>query len=1696
MYSVKIIISFCFVIIQINMFAVIRYVKPAGTGIQSGLSWTDASASLQDMINASSSGDQVWVAAGTYNPTKNLAGMVSTADPRKRAFLLKNGVKVYGGFFGNETAVSQQNHKLYKTILSGDLNNNDSIVGIGANMQVFNIGDNTYHVVVSAKDTVVGDILNGFYIMGGNADMNVAGDIVDGVSTSRNTGGGLYIVKSQVSIMNCIIIHNFSRLVGAGIYSYLNTIVFNNCEINGNAIIGNGTMRGAGIYSNSEDINFLNCNFLNNTLIGSSNDMSGAAIFSWYSPSTTISKCIFLNNKSQDTTYQTFKYGAVSIINGTTSISSIDQCAFSNNGNSGSSGGALEIRNGGVSATISNSVFEKNTGYEGGAVRTGVPNSKILNCTFYNNYASSNGRALVGSSNINAKNCIFWNNTGNGTVIYTSSILITNSIVQGTPLYAGAGNSNSSPLFTNALSPIGADGIWRTSDDGLQLDCNSPAYNVGTNLAVTSNDILGNSRNIDGTIDMGAYERNKYCANTSTQTNVSCFGGSNGSATVFATGGAAPYTYSWSPTGGTGATASGLIAGTYNCLVTDASAQTTTATFTITQPSAINLSSNSQTNISCFGYSNGSAAINTPTGGAGGYTYNWIPGNPTGEGTTAVSGLIAGTWTCFVTDANSCTTTQNFTITQPTVLSAAISGTNTICSGDNTILTASPSGGIGPYTYQWNTSSTGNSINVSPTINTNYSLIVTDNNACTSNANITVTIAALASTTTNLAQSICNGQSVSLNYLGNNAPSGKSANTFKTGSAIDNRITVPAILGNDMITGTGFTVESWVRINQFATWSRVFDFGVGTLNNNILFATSQGNDNKPSFALYGGTTSSNVISSSTALTLNNWNHLAVTYNKADSSVKIYLNGVQTGAGKVNKVPILVNRPQSYIGASAWNDRSESSFDEFRVWNTVLSATTINANKGLQFTNAHPNAANLLARYTFENNVNDVSPSALNAGSSATAVTFGNIHIYTWSTGASTSAITVNPTSSTNYYAVAKRIGECIQDSVKQTITVNNLPTVVANVTSNAVCAGQSVTLNGSGASSYSWNNGVSNGVAITPTSTNTYTVTGTDANGCSNTATKTITVNANPTVNLGGNQSTCNPSLILDAGNVGSNYVWNTGATSQTLNITTSGNYKVTVTNPNGCSKSDSATITLNSALTANLTPNTNAVCLGSPVINLIGSPSGGTFTSNAPSGVFSPSTAGTFMVSYSVTNVCGTATANATINVNALPIVSATASINSICAGQSVTLNGTGAATYTWNNGAVNNVSFSPSTTTSYTIIGTDVNGCTNQDSTTIIVNALPTVTATASDDTICAGNSTIINASGTATTYAWSNGVISGIPFSPSNTNTYTVTGTDANGCSNTTTQTIVVNANPVVSLGGNQSTCSSSLVLDAGNPGSTYLWNNGTTSQTISVSSNGAYSVLVTNAASCTDNDTAVITLNSTLVANLTPNISSVCEGAPAISLIGNPAGGAFSSNAIGGLFNPTVAGTFTASYIISNVCGTDTASATIAVNANPVASLTAPFTTLCAGTPVTLTGLPSGGTYSVASGSASSLVGNVFNAANVGSYSIAYSTTNAANCTDTAQFTFNVNCVLGLANTIINNSSLTIMPNPSNGMFTINSNVEVDGTIELINELGQVVYKNRMNGLTQQLDVRNLSAGVYHLKVSNGNGIQTKRLSIVK
>ncbi|MFI5149297.1 MAG: PKD domain-containing protein [Bacteroidia bacterium] len=224
-------------------------------------------------------------------------------------------------------------------------------------------------------------------------------------------------------------------------------------------------------------------------------------------------------------------------------------------------------------------------------------------------------------------------------------------------------------------------------------------------------------------------------------TNVTCFGLCNGSLTATATGGTAPLTYSWSPAPGAGQgtlTASSLCPGTYTMSTTDSHGCVTSATGTITQPTAIVVTLTS-TNVSCFGGNNGTASA-TVSGGTPAYTYTWAPVPGAGQGTLNATTLTAATYTFTVTDASGCTQTGTTTVTQPAALTMTAAGINATCNGVcNGQVICIPAGGTPAYTYSWSPGITCASASCNNICPGTYTSNVTDSKGCTITATATVT---------------------------------------------------------------------------------------------------------------------------------------------------------------------------------------------------------------------------------------------------------------------------------------------------------------------------------------------------------------------------------------------------------------------------------------------------------------------------------------------------------------------------------------------------------------------------------------------------------------------------------------------------------------------------------------------------------------------------------------------------------------------------------------------------------------------------------------------------------------------------------------------------------------------------------------------------------------------------------------------
>lgn len=252
-------------------------------------------------------------------------------------------------------------------------------------------------------------------------------------------------------------------------------------------------------------------------------------------------------------------------------------------------------------------------------------------------------------------------------------------------------------------------------------------------------------------------------SNSMSFTAASC-GGSNGTATANPSGGTGLYTYLWSPTAQTNATATSLSAGTYTVTITDANGCSKKDSVTVTASGTLSASITGSNNVTCNGGSDGSITV-TPTGGTSPYTYLWTPSAQTNA--TATS-LTAGTYTVTVNDVGGCIVTVNFTITEPIAVTATTSGTQTVCLGQSANISVTGGGGTGPYTYAWSSGATTSGINTGPIVtNTVFTVTVTDSKGCASApATDTVKPGPALKVTASPSVSVCPGTPVTITATG------------------------------------------------------------------------------------------------------------------------------------------------------------------------------------------------------------------------------------------------------------------------------------------------------------------------------------------------------------------------------------------------------------------------------------------------------------------------------------------------------------------------------------------------------------------------------------------------------------------------------------------------------------------------------------------------------------------------------------------------------------------------------------------------------------------------------------------------------------------------------------------------------------------------------------------------------------------
>ena len=586
-------------------------------------------------------------------------------------------------------------------------------------------------------------------------------------------------------------------------------------------------------------------------------------------------------------------------------------------------------------------------------------------------------------------------------------------------------------------------------------------------------------------------------------------------------------------------------------------------------------------------------------------------------------------------------------------------------------------------------------------------------------------------------------------------------------------------------------------------------------------------------------------------------------------------------------------------------------------------------------------------------------------------------------GATTS--TYNAAVSGNYTVIAKNSYNCRDTSNIIALTVNPLPTsYITNSSSLTLCDGNSVTLNANSqaGASYIWNESGTPIIGATnssyqATQSGSYTVTATDSNTCSRTSiAKVVTVNPSPVVSTAimGNTTLCQGDTVLLIANAtnGTTFQWKknntnvSGATNDSLFVTTNGNYWVVVNNAFNCKDTSSLTnVVVNPLPTVTLSnAGTLTVCDGNSVTltaNVVAGYSyiwneSGTPIIGATNSSYQATQSGAYTVTATDSNSCSKTSTAKVVTVNPSPVVS-TAIIGdtTLCQGDTVLLiaNATNATTFQWKKNNTNvsgatNDSLFVTTNGNYWVVVNNAFNCKDTSSlTNVVVNPLPTVTlSNAGTLTVCDGNSVILNANVVAGySYIWNE---SGTPiigatnssYQAIQSGSYTVTAIDSNSCSKTSTAKIVtVNPSPVVSTAiiGDTTLCQGDTVLLIANAtnGVSYQWekNNtnvsGATNDSLLVTTSGNYQVVVNNTFNC--KDTSSLT---NVVVNPLPSVPVISQNGNTLNttntatsyqwyLNGNVINGATANS-----YTPTQNGTY--SVVVANAQGCENSSANFVVS----------------------------------------------------------------------------------------------------------------------------------------------------------------------
>ncbi|OFY70837.1 MAG: hypothetical protein A3G23_11995 [Bacteroidetes bacterium RIFCSPLOWO2_12_FULL_37_12] len=1038
-----------------------------------------------------------------------------------------------------------------------------------------------------------------------------------------------------------------------------------------------------------------------------------------------------------------------------------------------------------------------------------------------------------------------------------------------------------------------------------------------------------------------------------------CYQMSDGSITSNPSGGTTPYSYSWNTTPGQSTvTATNLGSGTYIVTVTDSKGCTVTMDASLTEPSAIYLSSSS-TNSNC-GQADGSLSVTVDSGGVAPYTYIWSDGVTTANN----AGVSAGTYTVTITDTNGCTATASSSVSNNGGPSLAIvDSTNPDCSGgSNGSIEVSATGGTSPYTYLWSTG--GNTNLVTGLSAGSYFVTLTDNNGCQTIEEYIINDGYSINISFTSQDPLCNGASTGSLVASptngtspysfawsdgqtNATASGLGAGTFTVTvtdsksctNSMEGTLTNPAVVtvsatgtnpdcngganGSATASGSGGTspyTYAWgsapVQTTQIATGLPAGTYNVtGTDNNGCSATTSVSLSNPAGMTLTPSTVSS-------------------TCGNADGSASVVVTGGVS--------------PYTYM----WSDGNATQTTTATLFASTYTVTVTDNNNCTASANANvSDAGGPTATIT------STEPSCNGSSNgSATVSPSGGLSPYTYLwTGGQTASIATGLSAGT-YNVTVTDANLC---NFNTSVTLSD-PTALSASTSgtnpncNSSSNGSATATPSGGASPYifQWSN-----VQVTASAVNlgagTYFVTVTDVMSCTASSSITLTAPSAVIVTATGTDPVCNggstgsATASVSGGTPGYTFLWSGSQTTSTISSLSAGTYTVTATDTKGCTASASVTISDPIAVViptiacgvstiSNLQWTWNNVSgAGGYQVSLDGmswyTPSSGNMGLTHDTAGLGVSVSVTLFVRALVASCSPTGSTNITCTTTACPAITLSMTKTDPTCGNadgSATVSisgGTSPYSRVWNT-TETTLSITGLVSGTYSVTVTDANTCSATNNIALNDQGAPTVTLTGTNpdcNSGANGSATVTAAGGTTPyTYLWSNASTATIAVGLS-AGTYTCTVSDALGCNANASVILSEPALMVLSTSVTDATCGNSdgtatvSIVSGGTPGFTFIWNDGQTTATATGLTSGNYNVTVTDSNGCTSSAIAtVLNIGAPTASTSTTDVS--CNGGADGSANVTASGGtspytylwstgattAVVSNLTAGIFNVTV------------------------------------------------------------------------------------------------------------------------------------------------------------------------------------------------